>query len=369
MKRKLLTLVVLVIILFASVSYFPGHLNEYSHYIFWPLQSFRIKVLGYFPVSIGDIIYIMGGIWALVTLIKWIYFIFHFPIYRDQFALSAVSTISTLVFVYLFFLLGWGFNYDQVPLREFWSLEDVHAVRPASNDTATIKQLRMKDSLALVAFDGFLVDKLNAYAPHYKTLSFHITNERAKAYYRIYTDSKVKQNGLDVKQTLFGYFLERTAVDGYYNPFTGEGQVNTELPGFELPFVICHEMAHQAGIAAEGDANLMAYALGTLANDTSFKYSAYLNIWMYTNHRMYRRDTSVAKAFEEKLNMLTQKHIDTLDQISRKYNNTMTEYTGDIYDSYLKMQAQKDGIRSYGNVVRSAWELEEKRRDGLIRMP
>ncbi|MFI4963215.1 MAG: DUF3810 family protein [Legionellales bacterium] len=361
----------LIVLLLTSVYYLPAHTEQYAHFIFYPLQSLRNRLFGYFPLSIGDVLYVLGGLCLLITIIRWFYYFVNFRLYKERLAGSVISTVNILTIIFLLFLLGWGVNYNKPPLRTFWELGE-SAPKPTAGSLSTFKQRRMKDSLALVAFDGFLVDKLNTFAPHYQALTFHIINERAKAYYRIFTDSKVKQNGLGVKPALFGYFMERMAIDGYYNPFTGEGQVNSNLPGFVLPFIICHEMAHQTGIAAEDDANLMAYTLGTMANDTSFNYSCYLNIWLYTNNRLYRRDSAVAKAFENKLNKLTVAHIDTLEQISRKYNNMMTRYSGKIYDSYLKMQDQKEGIRSYGNVAISAWQLELKRKNepkGLIKMP
>ena len=166
--------------------------------------------------------------------------------------------------------------------------------------------------------------------------------------------------------------MERIGVEGYYNPFTGEGQVNKELPGFVLPFVISHEMAHQAGIAAEDDANLMAYAVGTTTTDSSFRYSAYLNIWAYTNNRLYRRDSTLANQHEAALNPLSRAHLDTLEQLARKYHNEAARYSSAFYDGYLKLQKQKQGIRSYANVTFSAWQQELKRRDknsSLIRIP
>jgi hypothetical protein len=182
----------------------------------------------------------------------------------------------------------------------------------------------------------------------------------------------VKQYGLKIKPGLFGYFMRRLGVEGYYNPFTGEGQIDAELPAFTMPFLICHEMAHQAGIASEEDANLMAYALGTTTPDSTFRYSAYLNLWLYANNRLYRRDSTKAKELDSLLNKMTKAHIDTLDQISKKYQSDYTYYSNSLYDNYLKMQDQKEGIRSYSNVVVSAWLLEQKRSinsDSLIRIP
>ncbi len=356
LKRKLIVLIFLVVLVAVSVYILPGYLPAYDKYLFYPLQSFRIILFGWVPFSLGDVLYVLGGAMLLLTIINWVYFIVKFGKYKTQLAASVLNTINAALFIYLYFILGWGANYAKPPLREYWKL-----ATPVEQDHAA---RRKADSLALIAFNQFLVDRINTCAPHYHTLSFHEINERSKSYYRLYTDSKVRMHGLDVKYSLFGYFMERIAIDGYYNPFTGEGQITGSLPAFILPFVVCHEMAHQAGIAAEGDANLMAYALGTATNDTSFNYSCYLNIWLYANSRLYRRDSVSAKQFEGSLNALTKAHLDTLEQLAKKYNNEVSRYSSELYDGYLKMQKQKEGIRSYGNVSSSAWQLELQRKNG-----
>lgn len=369
-KRKFILLVVLVVVLTVVNYYLPqsNHLiYQYDRFIFNPFQSFRIITFGLLPVSVGDVMYLIGGIALLVTLARWVKYVARFRGFKLHLAVSVLNLTNIVLFVYLFFIFGWGANYYKPTLRESWqmgkkdtgySMQDTAARRRVFNE--------------IVAFDQFLVEKLNTYAPHYHNLSFPEVNDRSVQYYRTYTDSKVRLHGLGLKRTLFGYFIERLAVEGYYNPFTGEGQVNTDLPGFTLPFLACHEMAHQAGIAAEDDANLMAYALGTLVNDSSFNYSSYLNLWIYTNNRLFRRDSALAHKFEAQLNKLTTAHIDTLEQISRKYRNKMAHFSSDLYDSYLKMQDQKEGIRSYGNVTTSAWLLELSRKNkkpGIINIP
>lgn len=368
-KRKLWITGILVVILCFLIFLLPDvdpTTRFYERYIYYPSQSFRNIVFGIIPISIGDILYIVGGFFLLLTLIRWIYFLRKFGAYKERLAASILRGVNTALLIYILFLLGWGINYNKSPLGESWGLRGVVLTR-TQNESQKAKTLA-----EITAFDKFLVERINTTAQQYRALPFDHINERAKAYYRVYTDSKVKQNGLGIKPMLFSYFMERLAIEGYYNPFTGEGQVNKSLPAFTLPFVICHEMAHQAGIAAEGDANLMAYALGTMANDPVFNYSAYLNIWLYTNSRLYHRDSIAAKALEEQLNPLTKMHLDTLEQRSRMYHNDAARYSTDLYDSYLKLNQQKDGIRSYGNVSALAMQLEQKRRaskTNIIKVP
>ena len=339
----------------------PGHVPFYDKYFFYPFQQARIVLLGWVPFSVGDVLYVAGGMWLLYTVVRWVYYLIKFREHKQRLAASVLDTINATLFVYLFFLLGWGANYAKRPLYEYWGMDNpVYKTR---------EERRAADSLMLIAYNDFLVKRLNVFAPQYRNLPLNEVNERSKAFYQHYTNSKVKMHGLDVKRSLFGYFMERVAVDGYYNPFTGEGQINGRLPGFVLPFIVCHEMAHQAGIAAEGDANLMAYALGTQTADPSFNYSAYLNIWLYANSRLYRRDSVTAKRFESQLNKLTKAHLDTLEELSKKYDNEASRYSTEFYDNYLKMQHQKEGIRSYGNVVTSAWLLELNRNAAVIRVP
>jgi len=356
LRKKLVRLVFLVIVLAICVYVLPGYIPFYNRYIFYPFQSFRGSLLGWLPFSIGDAVYIVCGALLLCTVVRWVYFITRFSINKNPLAASVLNTINAALFGYIFFIAGWGANYAKRPLREHWHF-------PAT-DYKSRAEARTSDSLSLIAFDKFLVEKLNTCAPHYRALSFDDINTRAKAFYRSYTDSKVKMHGLSIKRSMFGYFMERVAVDGYYNPFTGERQVNGRLPAFILPFVVSHEMAHQAGIAAEGDANLMAYAIGTQGNDAAFNYSSYLNIWLYVNNRLYRRDSATAKKLEAQLNKLTTAHIDTLEELSKKYNNEVSKYSSGFYDTYLKINKQKEGIRSYSNVTTSAWQLEQERMAG-----
>lgn len=371
LKRKLVWLVVLLlltVLVMYGLPYWGSLIPAYDRFVFYPFQSARGAVFGAVPFSCGDVFYVAGGLWLAITVGKWVHYLFQFKTRKAQLAVSALNTINAALGVYLFFVIGWGANYYKPSLGSYWQLypktDSAHTL-----PDSTAKRLRKEK---LVAYEQYLLEHVNAYAPGYRSLSVKEINNRACNYYCQCTDSKVSLHGLQVKPSLYGYFMEYAAVGGYYNPFTGEGQVDAGIPAFIMPFTLTHEMAHQAGIAAEDDANLLAYALGTATPDSTFRYSAYLDLWLYNNGRLYRRDSALAKQFEARLNPLTKAHIDTLEEIDRKYHNEMAQYSSKLYDSYLKMQDQKDGIRSYGNVAGSAWLLEQKRMrgmDSVIRIP
>ena len=355
-RAKLWFLAILIVVLWLVsflLSQVPGCVQWYSGHLYPGIQEGRQWLLSKIPFSVGDILYALLWVWLLVTVIRWIYFVRKFGSHKDRLWGSVLNTINTALIIYFLFLLGWGANYHKPPLAKSWGLPARHK--------GDRKQRRAADMADAAAFSGFLVPKLNAYASQYKTLPYDHIHQRAIAYYREFTDSRVKTNGLFIKSTLYTVVMQYMGVDGYYNPFTGEGQVNKEIPGFTMPFILCHEMAHQAGIAAEGDANLMAYALCTRASDPVFRYSAYFDLWLYANNRLYRYDSALANSFTRQLNPLTRAHLDTLDEISRRYHGATSKATSEIYDSYLRMQHQEQGIRSYGNVMREAWLLEQRR--------
>lgn len=350
-KTALLLLLLLALSVAANaVAGTPDGLASYYRLVFCPIQSARGFIAGWLPFSLGDILYILGGLWLVFAMVSTMQQLFKNGLTAKTALHMVLLAGNVLLSVYLFFLIGWGLNYARQPLAAAWGLP------PAPK--------RSEYRAQVTSYHQYLINKLNDYAPGYRTLTYAAISNRAKTYYRHHTDSRVSRYGIHVKPSLFGGILERLAIEGYYNPFTGEGQANAGQPSFTLPYLICHEAAHQAGIAAEGDANLMAYAVSISAPDSTFRYAAYLNLWLYTHHRMYRFDSANANHMLGMLNPLTKAHIDTLDQISRRYQNNMAEYSSELYDSYLKMQDQKDGIRSYGNVISSAWVWELQHQAG-----
>lgn len=358
-RKKLIFLLIVVLLVVILQLLLPGNpplIAFYGKYIFHPYQTFRNILFGGLPISVGDLLYVAGVLAVLAILIQWIYFVIRLRAHLHDIVHSLIHTGTAAGVLYVLFFIGWGGNYYKPSLSEHWQL-DYH---------------KEASEAYLYDFDAFLIARINELAPTYKGLSFQEVDQRAQQYFRDYTDARTRMHGVNAKASIFGYFMQYLGIQGYYNPFTGEAQVNRFQPAFMLPFVVCHEMAHQSGVAAEDDANLFAYALGTAVPDPQFQYSAYFNLWLYTHGRVRAMDSVRAEAHRHLLNPLSRAHVDTLRAIRRRYKSDFGVYSGWLYDGYLRLHNQQEGIHSYNNVVKTAWILESRRKLGdenLISVP
>lgn len=350
-RGKILFIAALIAVLFllqGVLLKIPTFVNAYSNTIFSPFQAVRNKLFQFFSFSLGDWLYVLGGILIVYTVIKWFYYFFKLRNRKQELLLSVLRLLLFIGCLYLILLLSWGGNYYKKPLAHYWNLPQY----------STIEKTPL-----LLSFDRFLIAQLNHYASLYEARSFDEINQQARQYVNAFTLHAC--SATLVKPSLFGNGMEYLNIQGYYNPFTGEAQVNKNLPAFMLPFVICHEMAHQQGIAAEDDANLLSYAICTLPDDPLFRYAAYFNIWLYTHQKLRRQNPLLAQQLKATLNPVSQEHLKALKALRKKYETNFTHFSGDLYDGFLKLQQQEEGINSYNKVWWSAWCLEQQRKQQI----
>ncbi|BAV94657.1 hypothetical protein JBKA6_0644 [Ichthyobacterium seriolicida] len=139
---------------------------------------------------------------------------------------------------------------------------------------------------------------------------------------------------------------------GYYNPFTAEANVNTEIPIQKLPFVICHEKAHQIGIASESQANFIGFKASVASDNIFFRYSGYLCALIYSISDLKRRDRDEFDLLYKNLEPGVKRDIQHINNYFSKYSKSIfSVISRKIYDWFLKFNSQKEGIESYNGVV------------------
>jgi hypothetical protein len=92
------------------------------------------------------------------------------------------------------------------------------------------------------------------------------------------------------KSLLFSKWMSRLSFTGFYFPFTGEANINTDAPGAFLPSTIAHEQAHQRGVAFEQEANFLAVLACVSSENPVYVYSGYLLGFVNLNNALYQAD-------------------------------------------------------------------------------
>jgi hypothetical protein len=161
----------------------------------------------------------------------------------------------------------------------------------------------------------------------------------------------LQYNYKSVKSSLYGRLGNYLGFTGYYNPFSGEAQLNTTIPRFLLPYTTCHEIAHQLGYAKEDEANFVGYLSAISSTDTLFHYSAYFDLFLYANKELYYLDSAYAKESYKQLIPEVQNDIKEFREFLLEHRNPVEPYITWLYSKYLKANQQPEGMRTYNEVI------------------
>ena len=205
--------------------------------------------------------------------------------------------------------------------------------------TIALRKQIKEDSSGVMIFEKDLSDLIN---------NAHLGYEIISKDYKVFSGKFSKPK----KMYLLSYFYLIITTPGIYSPFTGEANINIYLPHIDLPSTICHEMAHQRGFAREDEANFISYLACKNHPNINFRYSGYLEALNQAMRQLYRYDKNIYYSIKNRYSQGMKNDLSIIDKFWKKYYGTSVQKTSNkIYDSYLKTNKQKDGIRSYGRVV------------------
>lgn len=342
-------------ILIKWVSLYPDWVEKNYTYGIYPLISRLQRLLfGWIPFSIGDLFYAFLVLVILFRAFRFFKLLFQKKLTRKYFASGLQQAIFFFLFVYVFFNLLWGLNYNRRGIAFQLGLE-VKQYTFADLDTLTTAiQNKLNENAALVS-EGQR-DSLNKKRSLFK--------EGYEAYQ--YAEEQfpfLKYRSKSVKPSLFSYLGNYLGFQGYYNPFSGEAQVNTTIPRFLEPFVTAHEIAHQLGYGKENEANFVAFLACRSFPSTAFKYSMYFDMYNYAMGEVVKRDTAAAGKFRRNLHPQAANDIRELRNFYRKYKNPVEPVITWGYSHYLKANNQPAGKLTYNEVV--AWLIAYYKKYGL----
>jgi hypothetical protein len=253
-------------------------------------------------------------------------------------ALDAMQRLAvSAAFVYLLFLLLWGFNYRRVAMAD--RLE-VDRRGPASAD---VLQLGVT-----------IVERLNtlyeaAHQSGWRQAPWEnaMLRQTFTTVQREVSDAPAAIPGR-LKRTLIGPYLRWASIDGVINPFGLEVLANPDLLPFERSFIAAHEWAHLAGYADEAEASFVGW-LTCVRADPASQYSGWLALYWQVASEVGEAERV---QLTEALAPGPRSDLEAIVARVRRGEWPWLQNAGwQLYDGYLKANRVEEGVRSYGAVV------------------
>lgn len=318
--------------------------TQYSKGFFPSFAAAWRRISGIFPFSIGDLLY---GIFIGWLLYKTARFIFR----KGERWKRLGTALMIILTVSILFDLLWGINYSRKGIAHQLQLN------PGKYNEQDLS-----------ALNCLLIDKVNSCRdklgerssyPDHKLIFKKVPgvfNNAAKKW------PFLKYEHPSLKSSIWSWLGNYAGFTGYYNPFTAEAQVNTNIPVFMIPYTACHEVAHQLGYAKENEANFVGYLAAASSDDPYFQYSAYLDLFLYANRKMYYADSVAARLYRKDLNKKVVEDINEWIAFSRKYSSPFEPLIWWVYGKFLEQHRQPQGIRSYDEVISLLIAYQKKTR-------
>lgn len=332
--------------------YFPAWVEKwYSTGIYPGLANTLRLITRWAPFSLGDVIYIWFLLWLLVRLTQLIVRLARKQFHRPHILPFVLRVFSGLLSFYIVFRLMWGLNYDRLGIAYQMKLS------PQPYDTTQLARLT-----------NMLIDSMNSSRERLTadtSLPVLSTDSIYRFASRGYANASYKYPFLNyanrsVKKSLFTPLAHHLGFTGYYNPFTGEAQVRSDIPSVVLPYVVCHEMAHQLGYASESEANFVGYLTAMDSGSDFFRYSTLIELVNYAQREQIFQYLEIGDTTSLRRVLLSNR--ERMDTLVRRDRRVIREFFEDrrsniapsitnLYDQYLRLNNQTSGVRSYDEVI------------------
>lgn len=338
-----------IVLLLANLLLFL--LSNYSHFadnqyleIIYPTVSYVLRSFSALaPFSMGDVLYGLAFLLGFYSLIKFIKLLFNKESWINSIVWQKmIGLINLLLAIYLIFQIFWGVNYYQSSLAKKFQL---HTEAYTIGDLVKLNQILIQDAneLRQQLPDSIIHQHIDFNMLRFKTIdAFEITSGSYPL---------LRYTEPSLKSSMFSRQLSYWGISGYYNPFTGEAQVNTDMPDFIQPFVACHEVAHQLGFARENEANFIGYLAASNSRNVRIRYAAAFEMMLYANRSLHYADSAAALRFRQQMDTAVKKDIQLLKEFSASHRSVLEPVTDKLYEWFLQYHGQPKGLMTYEMVT------------------
>lgn len=337
MKKRILTILryilPLMLILFIVLCRFISALAEgYARHVYPICSMILSAVSSLVPFSLEEILVIGIVLWLVI-----------YPIIkkrkRKTWKRILGREVELLVWVYIWFYLGWGLNYFR------YNIYTRVRVAPVQYEEQ-----------AFLRFLSNYKDSLNQSYVADVQPNTNAMDREMKEFYRQVPSSfglAMPKDFQTPKYFTFTPLYSGVGVLGSMGPFFAESQLNKDLLPVQLPFTYAHEYSHLLGVSNEAEANYWAYQVCINSSFPAVRYSGYFGILPYVliNASSLLSQDRFREWIKGIRPEIVEEYEDKRTYWSERYSPFIGELQNHIYDWFLKGNNISSGRKNYAEVI------------------
>lgn len=325
----------------------PSFSEWYAKTIYYYISKSINFITSLIPFSIAEFLIILLILIALTYIVIYILkFIKNKESRKETVFKFILNPLCFSCIIYFIFVVFCSINYSRYPFAQTCGLE----VKPSSKTELT-------------ELCNQLVDDINKLRQNVKTdnkkvmmlneNNIYLTAKEAQiAFDKLSDDYPLLRAGYGQPKPVFmSRFMSYCNITGIFFPFTFESNVNTDVPDYTIPSVMCHELSHLRGYMREDEANFIGYLACKKSDSADFKYSGKMLAFINASNALYRTDQKDAEKIFLKLSTGVKRDLINNSEYWEQFEGPVAETATKVNDSYLKANNQQDGVKSYGRMV------------------
>lgn len=331
---------IVIHILFWASQPFAAFFNRYPASVF---RTVLATISGVLPFSLAEAIIIALPLILVTLLIIGIRKAFKSSTASIRFLSSLFAALTGF---YSLFVFTFAAGYAAPTLEEYLSLQRHSVTAEELYHTATA----LIDEINALSADIPFQYASSSVMPYSISEMNILLNEAYETVCKTY--DFIPHMNTHIKPVVLSEPMTYTHISGVYTYYTGEANLNIHFPDYTLPSTAAHELSHQRGIAREDEANFMAFLVCCSSDDSYIRYSGYQNLLEYVLNALYQANPTLYQEAISSLNRCVRYEMAAYNSFFSKYRQSVvSSVSGAVNDTFLKVQGQSDGARSYGRVV------------------
>jgi hypothetical protein len=336
----------LLLLLAKNSSFFAEQVFA-RHVYRWIAQIYS-TVTGILPFSLAELIVLLLPFIILIIILRFIIRLIKIKTNRrERIVKGILNVICTGSIVLFLFTIFAGLNYYRYTFAEYSGLE--------ITESSVEELYGLTESLMLKA------NELREQIPHTDeegVFKLSMSNRELAKEAEVAYESMAKEYAVlggfygAAKPVLFSSLMSNTEITGIFFPFTMEANVNVDIPDYTIPATMMHEMAHLRGFMREDEANYLAYLVGSESDNIELQYSSTMHALVNASNALYDQNPDLYFEIRHQYSEGVLKDIRANSAYWVQFEDSVVSTVSNkINDTYLKVNAQTDGVKSYGRML------------------